>query len=255
MSEQKSQTDVVEWEEAQKTIEQGGVAALLELIASVEDPLNRLKSYSATMQNLTFKDWRNKSIDAVQAVGLAGVDYGESESRGGGEHSERLFEGANIIAYNLAANLADCWGDEFTRGPAHFETGLRVAERAIAFREQLKKGPGPFSMAYWAKGIHLFSLGRYQEAATAFQSSLEFAEQGARDAGKSDKLDAKGSFGVILGHGYLALAALALEQIEARAQLDQVYAAFEGMKELSDDAKADAEIGISQLRNVEKKLA
>jgi hypothetical protein len=85
---------------------------------------------------------------------------------------------ANKLTYNLAADLAEGWpGDERPRERRHLEAGLAAAERCLAWRRELKKGPRPFAIAHWVHGVHLLSLGRAQDAVAALQRSVEAAHE------------------------------------------------------------------------------
>ena len=59
---------------------------------------------------------------------------------------------------------------------------------------------------------------------------------------------------VLIAYGYIAIAQIAQGQKEAHKTYDAVIKAFEDMKELSEDAKADAEIGLVQLQFVHSKI-
>ena len=67
-------------------------------------------------------------------------------------------------------------------------------------REQLGKGHGPLSMAWWAKGVHELALGRTDDARTSFERSLERAVEAARDVRTTGERRQHGSgVGVLLG--------------------------------------------------------
>jgi len=74
------------------------------------------------------------------------IEIGDAAIRHSLETADQ--DGANVIAFNLSANLCDCWGDGDSRLKRHFEAGLRYADQALKFRRKLNKEPKPFSMAY-----------------------------------------------------------------------------------------------------------
>ena len=177
----------------------------------------------------------------------------QSESETDEEMSAKLLDNANVLSYNLAADLADCWPcDETLRTKEHFEIGLKAAERCIEWRTELKKGPGPFSMAYWAAGMHSLSLGKNAASKEHFAESLAYAEQGARDQGSPMELAPEAGFGVILGHGYLGLAEAAAGDASGMERYRKAIEAFEGMKQIEGQAD-DAQFGIDQLETVKGK--
>lgn len=253
MTSQEQKQREEQWTIIKSLVESDGAAAVLAHIEQIEDAKARAKGYNFAMQSLSMRDWNNKTIDAVVDLGQAGIDFAVAVAKDS-EEKNWFIDWANIMCYNLAANLAECWGDDFTREERHFKIGRAVAEKAIGFRKELNKGPQPFSMAYWAYGMHLLSLGRAEEALNALSISLDYAVKAAEGQNKPTQLQKEAPFGVILGHGYVALAHMALGRSDAEDYLGQALAAFEGMKKISDDAKADAELGISQLNIVKEKL-
>jgi hypothetical protein len=228
------------WAPFKALAEAGQYNEIADRIAGVADPKERVALYRFTVRGLMFREWANKKLEPLILLG----DLAIATALQIGETDE-----ANIICYNMSSNLAGCWNDGFERRKEHFEKGLAYAERALEFRKQLKKGPGPFFMAYWAKGIHQYFLGDLVGAEQSFELSLNFAIEGAKAAGKTTEIVKEAPFGVLLGTGYLAIVRMARGMASERQAFDVVIAAFEGMKGLSDDAKMDAEIGLAQLKN------
>ncbi len=130
-------------------------------------------------------------------IGDAAIDHALKTADQHKERKDQWIDEANISAYNLSANLYDCWSED-QRLEEHFSQGLRLAERAIEFRKQLNKGPRPFAMAYWAKGKHLMSLGRFVEAVEALKISLDFEMKGHESNATTP--------GLMAAEGYLAMA-------------------------------------------------
>ena len=146
-----------------------------------------------------------------------------------------------MISYNLAADLADCWpGERPAISEDLFEEGLKAAEDCITWRDELAKGPGASSMAWWAKGMHLLSLGRHEEAQHGFFKSLTLA----REVAQSDE-----DFGVVLGRGYLGLAQWIAGDEGGRDEYRDALAVF-GTQLADADTKDDARFGIDQLETV-----
>jgi hypothetical protein len=97
----------------------------------------------------------SKGLDLYISVARAGIDtfLAAAEAEEASELRDARIDGANIIAYNLSADLADCWEDDgLTRRSEHFAVGAEMADRCIAWRKQLSKPAWSRSVAHWARG-------------------------------------------------------------------------------------------------------
>jgi tetratricopeptide (TPR) repeat protein len=245
------------WEEMRERMISGGPDAVAGFIQEFDDPLARRKLYGLAHQGFSYRDWDGKNFAHVIAIVEAGMAEGvmQAESAGDSETRAKLLDFANVLAYNLSADLAECWpGDETPREKKHFEKGLELAERCIEWRAELKKGPGPLSMAYWARAMHKLSLGRKAEAEADFTASLTHAAAAAREQGKPEACTSGGDFAVILGTGYLGLARWAQGSEEGRQQYQQAIDAFRATAASVPDQKEDAQFGLDQLRTVAGKI-
>lgn len=192
------------------------------------------------------QDWEGKSYTVAAGVGRGSInrlvrEALEAHQAGDEATSRRRTELANVISYNLAADLADCWpGDRPPLTEAHFEEGLKAAEDCIQWRDELMKGPGATSMAWWAKGMHLLSLGRHEEAVRSFHQSLTLA----REIAQSDE-----DFGVVLGRGYTGLARWIAGEQAGRDEYREALGVFANQL-MDEDHKDDARFGIDQLETV-----
>ncbi|MES2856322.1 MAG: hypothetical protein V4692_10690 [Bdellovibrionota bacterium] len=231
------------WPKIKALAEAGKPEEIREFIAGFSEPKDRIGLFRFAARSLMFRDWENKDLGAIILLGDAGIKAALES----GETDE-----ANIICFNMSSNLADIWNDGFKRTREHFELGLQYAERAIDFRKRLMKGPGPFFMAYWAKGIHQYSLGHLPEARETFQQSLHCANEVAKASDRPDKIDPNAPYEVLLANGYIALVDIALGRPQGQVTFDQVMSACEGMKKISEDSKIEADICIEQLQYVRK---
>jgi hypothetical protein len=182
-------------------------------------------------------------LDGMIAIGDAGIrDQLEVAARRP-DVAARWEDSANVIAYNLSANLCDCWGDGDSRSKSHFEAGLRYADQALDMRRKLKKGLGPFSMAFWVRGKHLLSLGRVVEAATAFRECVACEDALAREAGvRGDSVE---SFpgGLLNARAFLGLSLLRSGDLTGQTMLDEALAVLRSRSVNGEgDAKEDAQI-------------
>ncbi len=178
---------------------------------------------------------------------------------GSSEEDNTQLDAYNAIAFNVAANLADCWpGDELPRESRHFEAGLKAAEDCVRWRNALNKPPRPFSIAYWAKGMHLLSLGYFSGAVKSFNMGLTFAERAAQEAGKSTEIDVDSSFDLLLNHGYLGIGEQLDGDVEGAQRYNRAISLFKqqivnAQTNGDHQAKDDAEFGIAQLEKVRER--
>ncbi|MEM7246827.1 MAG: hypothetical protein AAF533_15855 [Acidobacteriota bacterium] len=217
------------WPRLREAMETGGPTSVAELIAGFEDAKQRRQLAFFAHRAFSGRDWRGKTLDALAEVTRLGMDemLAQASSAESEDDRVRFIDLANVMSYNLSADLADCWpGDEIPRTREHFEQGLASAERCLEWRRELGKGPGPFSMAWWAKGIHELSLGRADDALASFEESQRHAVEGAEAEGQATTIDANGHWSVLLAEGYVALAAARQGAEGADARLDRCLEAI-----------------------------
>jgi hypothetical protein len=240
------------WPQMAEAAERDGAAGVREFIAGFDDELERRVLFMFARQGLGNSEWEGKSFDLLIEVAEAGIEelLRQAEAAPDKETRNKRIDGANVISFNLAADLADCWpGDDLPREQRHFERGLQAAEDCLKWREMLGKPAGPFSMAFWVHGMHALSLGDTETAIASFESSLENARQAAEDEGVSTEIAPESTFGVILEAGYLGLARWKAGEDGGQELYDEAIAAFTA--QLGDESKAeDAQFGIDQLETV-----
>lgn len=244
------------WPELKVAAETHGAQGVIDAIAAHQDPLERRVLHMFVRQGLVMGDWQGKTLDAAVAVAKAGIAefLQQAEGETNEDDKKKRINGANVISYNLSADLADCWpGDDAPRTKAHFEAGLAAAEDCVRWRRELGNPPHTLSMAYWAKGMHELSLGQTTASCESFTRSLAEAQESARLEDQTDAVDPAGTFSVILGAGYLALAKMARGDEGAEGDYEQALGVFR--QQLEDEKKAgDAQFGIDQLETVRTKL-
>lgn len=145
-------------------------------------------------------------LDGVIIIGDAAIANAMAAADQETESSALWIDEANISALNLSVNLCDCWGDGDSRHAQHFAAGLRYADLALELRVELKKGPGPFSMAHWVRGKHLLSLKRPNDAAAAFSSSLACERDLARAKGISPVASAQSPASLLSSQAFMGYA-------------------------------------------------
>lgn len=245
------------WDEMRDRMERGGAHAVGAFIDTFADPEERRTLWSFAQKAFMGRDWKGKSFDVLIDLVGAGMDeslvqYAETTDPAA---QQKTKEHANVLAFNLSAELAECWpGDERPRERHHFETGLALAEDCIRWRRQLGKPPERRALAYWAAGMHHLSLGNRREALGYFDIAAALA---AEEVAGTEKAGIKpgGDSTAILYEGYAGLAAWAMGEPAGRDRYERAVQAFEGsVAQLEGEAKNDAQFGLDQLRVVERKF-
>lgn len=250
-----------QWPGLRQALEQGGGAGGAAFVLASSDELERRVMFVFGSSSLTEREWRGRSLDEYILYCDLGIAecLRQAAAETEGELRNKRTDTANIISYNLAASLADCWGDGDAREPRqlvrrHFERGLQAAQDCIRWRLELDKGPAPFAIAYWAKGMHLLSLGEHLGAVESFRIGREFSRLAAEEAGLGNALGPQADFGVNLAAGYLGLARIIAGMSGGMELYHAALAAF--TEQLQDPERAeDAQFGIDQLRAVERRYA
>lgn len=241
-------------EAIKQALERAGTRAVIDHINGVDSDSLRRVLYIAAQRVLAH--WQGKNNDDLIAVCDAGIAemLRQAEAAPDEETRGQCLHGAHIVSYNLAADLADCWpGDNAPRSKAHYERGVKAAEDCLRW-SQPAGAPRPISMDYWVKGMHQLSLGNREGAIESWTTSLEYAIKDAEAAGQATSVAAEGSFGVILGAGYLALARWIGGQESGKAQYEEAIAAFTAQLG-NAETKDEAQLGIGQLEKVKERYA
>jgi len=198
-----------EWGTLKALMETDGAGAVVGYILDLEDPTERLALFYFARPAFAYREWKGKNLDDLVTVGEAGIAEALAQAERAADEGARrdLVEWANVEAYNLSADLAECWpGDDLPREQRHFEKGLELADRCLAWRRELGEGPFAFSLAYWARGMHELSLWNVEQARDDFAAALEQSKTCAGEEGLSADCVPGGDFCVILNTGYLGLA-------------------------------------------------
>ena len=180
-----------------------------------------------------------QTFDQIIATAQAGVDELLAQGR---------TDDANRKTYNLAADLAECWpGDDRPRERRHLEAGLAAAERCLAWRRELGKGPGPFAIAHWVQGAHLVALAHRaaQDRAALAARAVEALEESlrlAREVAGDDR-----DYLVITNTGFLAVARELAAPGTGRPALEEARAAFRAMAEAQPARREDVQYGLASL--------
>jgi hypothetical protein len=238
----------IHWEEMRAKMEAGGADAVADFVAGFNDE-ERRKLYAFAQIAFYGRDWEGKGFDGYIEIADAGIAEGvrQAEAESDAAKAAKLLDYANVMSYNLSADLAECWpGDTLPRDKRHLEAGLKAAEDCIRWREELGKGPEPFGMAYWAKGMHQLSLGDAAGAVKSFEKSFGYyvAAEVSPEAG----------FGIILAEGYVGLAEWAAGDEAGKERYDNAVAAFREGAEKYPDKKDDFDFGVDQLEWVKGKF-
>ncbi len=240
----------IHWDEIRRRIEEEGAESVVAFIEELENPGARLNLYAFAQQALGSRPWRGKNLDALMTVADSGIAaaLAIAEASDNEKKAAAILDFGNVLSYNLSADLAECWpGDDLARETRHFERGLKAADACLEWRRKLGKGSYPFAVAYWARGMHLISLGRHDEAVAALAQAVEYAVQLAAEKGAPTEVEPDGDFLVILNSGYWGLARALAGEAAGRALFEHACLAFE---ESSGEHAEDAQFGLEQLRHV-----
>jgi hypothetical protein len=238
-------------DELGRLIEAGAASSVVTYIRAVTSPLERRQLFAFAQQAMSKRKDATRDLDTLVAVAHAAIEEGASQAAAETDPAEaaKRKDFVNAIAYNLAADLAECWPDDLTpRAKRHFEAGLAAAQQAVRLRDELGKPAVQRATAWWACGAHQLSLGRAAEAATSFERSLEFARRACKGAAA---VAPGGDFHVILASGCLGLATKSRLFEEACTAFDATTVRPSG----EGDAAENARVGAAQLRWFAQRLA
>lgn len=239
------------WPDLRIRLEEGGGAAAVDYIDG-QSPEVRAALYRRARAGVAMGEWNGKHLDAVITVADAGIAAAlqRRESAGDGAGRIAALEDANIISFNLAADLADCWpGDDMARAHHHFERGERAGEDCVRWRRELDKPASSLQLGWWALGIHQLHLGK--NAIDAMDQSWTAAVRAAEESGEPTSIGPDAGFTVVLSAGYSGLARMARGDPDGNEVYNAALAAFR--EQLNDtDRSADASFGIDQLEKVRK---
>ncbi len=160
------------------------------------------EAYEAAADGALARSWPGKDFDALIAVVVGCLDRLEplADAATSPARREALSHAWIATCYNLCAALCDCWpDDDRPREPRHHEVGLACAERCVAGRARFGELKHSRSMNAWARGAHLRSLGRLDDALAAFRSSLLAAEEECAALGEPTQLGSGAPYHILLG--------------------------------------------------------
>lgn len=237
-----------------EAVEAGGGDAVIAYIEGFDsDPLRRVL-YIASKQVLVPANSAGKRLDDLITVSDAGVAemLRQAEYAAAEETRGQCVQGAHIVSYNLAAELADCWpGDDSPRTPAHHTRGVQAATDCLLWSQPAGQ-PMPISNDYWVRGVHQLALGDASAAIRSWTASLEFAEEAAEAEEQPTTVGPDGTYAVILNSGYLGLARWINGDPEGERAYNEATKAFEAQLASSPIAE-EAELGLGQLRVTRKR--
>lgn len=244
------------WPQLRGALESGGAAAgIAHINDTFADDLERRVMYVFAKNGILDPEWPGRDLDLYIAVADAGIAecLRQADAAADEDTRNKRVNSANVISFNLGADLACCWDDGLTRHRAHFERGLRCGEDCIRWRLELGNPPFTLAIAYWLRGIHRLALAHNSGALADFEESLRYAEIVARENGRPTDLAGEDS-SIVYGHGMVALTRLVMGDEAARAEYDQVRAIF-ARHLRSDDAaiREDADVYDPQLAVLERR--
>jgi hypothetical protein len=245
-------------DELRRTFRERGAEGVVAFALDPADPAQRRQLFALAHRVLGCADGHAGNLDGYVTVLRCAFDefLRQAAEEQDPVEARKRTDGANILAFNFAAALAECWPEDGTpRCDRHFREGLHAAERALAWRRDLGKAPQNFALAWWAKGVHELSLGRFHDAAQSFESSREQAVAAAAAEGRSADVGPGGDFHVLIGEGYRGLALDFVGDPEGKGFFRAACAAFEAAAAGTGDEADDARFGLAQLQCMRERLA
>ncbi len=160
------------------------IAATLESIEQLPDPLAAIRQYSNLIKDLY---WKNKDIDSVVIAARAAIQYGLSTANSiEGSDAGIALEIRGItkgIAYNLGSFTWPGWDEPGIKiENLHLKAGMDAAILNRTLAEELNKGPLALSRAEWLLGAHFLAIGEYENANLHFITAVRYAMEAGKQA-------------------------------------------------------------------------
>lgn len=198
--------------------------------------IERLKLFEAVRSSIDSSYIDDHKLDRMREIYEASI----SEALAIADGDEALIEHANVLSYNLSANLADCWDDAVEpRTNEHFQAGIAAANRCLELRKKLKKPPVAMAMAFFILGVHEYSLQHYADAEKAWSQKLEHEYLQYQASS-----DTEGDLNVLLSQALIGLARCSIG-------LDNVDVYKDGIRRLeaarTSSNKHEVDLFISEL--------
>lgn len=244
------------WSEMKTQLETDPKAGAKFIKDNFYDDLEKRVMYVFSRGGLIFGQWKNQNLDSYIPVADAGIEelLRQAEESPDEETRNKRIDTANVISYNLGADLAFCWDDSFNRTEAHFKRGLKAGEDCVRWRKELNKPPMPFSMAYWLCGVHRLALNDKEGSLKDFEESLRNAELDTKEQNQPTELE-KADGALVLARGWVALTKLLMGNENARQEYNKIMEIFHKQLESNNEnIREDAKIYIEQLEKAENML-
>ena len=245
------------WPQLLQIYSDQGVQQLISHIQLSEDLLERRALYLMASQRISQGYDLSRTLDDVIVICRTAIDEfsAQASQETDPEQRSRRLDGANILSYNLAADLAPCWSDDpEPRTREHFEEGIRCAQDCLEWRTVLKKGALPFHMAWWALGVHRCGIKDWHGACEAFEKSLEAAHIDAQENSTPTSVSPEASFLINIANGWLEFARWRSGDQSSYERFLEVICAFTNRVEQGADDKEDALTGIQQLETAARRM-
>ena len=245
------------WPQLLELFEVGGSEKVLSHIQTCQDLTERRALFLMSSHRISSSQGLTRKLDDVVTISRAAINEFciQSSQETDKEQRERRLEGANILSYNLAADLAPCWPEDTEpREVRHYNEGIRCAEDCLEWRSLLQKGALPFSMAWWALGTHRCGLSDWKGACEAYEKSLEAAQIDAQENSTPATVSPESSFSINIANGWLEFARWRGGDETSYDRFLEVIAAFRSQIDQNSNAREDALIGIQQLETAASRL-
>jgi hypothetical protein len=233
-----------------------GADALVGEILKSTDLMERRVLFSFIRQALTIDVVGKEGQDALIVVADAGIaeNLRQAQEETDAQAKDKRIDAANMISYNLAADLAFCWDDTFVREQHHFERGLKAGEDCIKWRRQLGKPGERMAMAHWVCGVHRLALGDVAGAEDDFERAL-MLDCEASGLTAVPEVSQTLPDRVLLTRGWVAIGKAFAGQDEEKAVLEKIIGIYQARFDSGDPKiKDEATWSLIQLKAGAKRM-
>ncbi|MGE4619302.1 MAG: hypothetical protein AAEJ04_05775, partial [Planctomycetota bacterium] len=122
------------WPELLQIYSDQGVGQLVTHIQTNQDLQKRRVLFLMSSQRISQGEELTKTLNDVLTISRAAIDEfsAQAAQETDPEQRTRRLDAANILSYNLSADLAPCWPEDTEpRTKKHFEEGIRCAENCL----------------------------------------------------------------------------------------------------------------------------
>jgi len=172
-------------EEALACLEEADTFTAVEFLNQQPQPTDVAAAYNEILKVLF---WKKRDINAVIALGRAGIQYSSDRAEaaaasGDMEQSYTLRSAAKQLSYNVASYTWPGWNETgVILNAVQVAAGLDAARQNLRLALELDKPDLALSRAYWMLGGHLLAAGTIIEAEAHYGRAQMYAHRAGEEA-------------------------------------------------------------------------